>query len=114
MVIGHQVYLGEFQRHNGNVDSNGMPTYTTNDDWDPVVTNWPCEKISAGGDETQRGRQTTSYDNDVFRGDAAALRYIVDTQCRLVVDGTVYGIRHIHGLSQLSIFAEIEVTDEKR
>ena len=89
--IGARRHFATAYQHDGTADAHNMPTYSVADDWDPVVTGWPCELITAGGGEVVRGRQTTAQTTHVFFGEPSGGK-LIGPEMRLVVDGVTYAI----------------------
>ena len=112
-MIGKRLSLADFQKHNGKVDKMGQPTYTVDKDWETVVAEWPCERMESAGNEGTRGRQTVSSGAYTFEGDPKPLLADVDTTCRLICDGVVYGIQGIHGLEVMSLSATVLASVEQ-
>ena len=111
-MMGNRLSLATIQRHNQNINDVGIPTYNVEDDWVAVVVDWPCDVRTTSEDETTRGRQTTFAETVDFVGDPYSIRGVVDTNCRIVVDGTAYSIRKIHGTDVMSLEATITASRE--
>ena len=112
-MFGERVTLANIERHNGQLNSAGMPTLDNPDDWAVIVSNWPCERKSTSGSETQRGRQTTARTVYQFQGDPYPLvSQRVDENCRLKSDGQTYQITEVLGLNAGSLQGIVEAARE--
>jgi len=94
--VGKRRDSAVFEKHNGNVDDYGMPTYTIDVDWDRVVS-WPCEFLSAKGGEFLRGRQVSAEASHVLYGDFSAVRDVTQDM-RIKVRGLTLGIIDVSDL----------------
>jgi SPP1 family predicted phage head-tail adaptor len=98
------------QKHNGNADKYGQPTYKVEADWETVIR-WPCQFQSTSGGEFLRGRQVTAQSTHVLWGDYAAVRNVT-TDMRVKIRGQVLGIINVDDLfgdqKEMSIDAKRE------
>lgn len=56
-------------RHDGTVDSDRVPDYTTPGTWDTYIEGWPCEILTVSNGETLRGQQVTAETTHLFVGE---------------------------------------------
>lgn len=85
---GKRNYMAYVERHTGEEDPHGMPTYSADNEWCQVIR-WPCEVIGATGGEVIRGRQTSAYTSHVLYGDYKAAKKIKQSdRIKITIDGT--------------------------
>jgi len=89
--VGKRRHRATVEKHNGNRDEHGQPTYRTAGDWDTVVASWPCEILTTGGAEVNTGRTAAQYTTHVFHGSHSGGSSI-DPDMRLNVDGVYYSV----------------------
>ncbi len=89
--VGYRIHSATFQRHNGNVDGNGTPTYNLPNDWAATAGPWPCELVTATGGEVLRGKQVSARTTHVAFGERFGSQ-TVTTMDRAVIGGESYGI----------------------
>ncbi len=84
-----------FERHNGNVDAMGNPTYSVADDWNLLPQIWPCELLTASAGEVLRGRQVTAETSNVLIGEFFGAQGIEATDRVILSDGQRMAINGI-------------------
>ncbi len=89
--IGSRRHRAKFEQHDGGVDEHGNPTYTSDNDWDAVVTSWPCELKAVTEGEQLRGKQVSADTTHVLFGEYGGARD-VETDMRAVVTSTTTGL----------------------
>jgi hypothetical protein len=88
-----RIYQARIERHNGNQDDLGSPTYTNALDWDAIITGWPCELLTTAGGESIRGRTVTANTTHVFTGDFWSTEAAdIGPDCRVMIRGKTYSI----------------------
>ncbi len=107
--VGQRRDNAVFEKHNGNTDDYGTPTYTIDSDWDRVLS-WPCQFAGAKGGEFLRGRQISAESTHILYGDYSAVRD-VSPDMRIKVRGLTLGI-----LDVTDLFGDMRemVVDAKR
>lgn len=89
--IGRRRHRADILRHDGTIDADGVPDYTTPGTWDTFITAWPCEILTSSNGEPLRGRQVTSETTHVFYGQFAGGNTIT-TDMRVQVEGVTYEV----------------------
>ena len=89
--IGHRNYLATIESPPVALDEYGQRSYTSGS-WTTVITDWWCELVDLGGGEILDGVQTKTSTQKVAIGDAPAVQGLINSECRLTIDGVVYGI----------------------
>lgn len=90
---GARVWPATFERHNGNVDGTGMPTYFNPADWSVLYGGEYVlgEFIDVSAGETVRGRQVTSSTTNVFICEFFDVQDVVVTD-RMILNGVTYSL----------------------
>lgn len=109
--IGARRWIGNFYRHDGTVDEYGTPTYDNDNDWDLVITGWPCELVTTVGGEVLRGRMVNEKTTHVAFGEFFGAQSPT-TQDRLVINDVKYGIVSFIDADGLQTEARIELRGE--
>ena len=89
--IGMRRYTATFEKHNGNQDSSGNPTYNVSSDWTPTIAGWYVELEGTSGTETRRGGQVAAETTHVIYGEYYGGVWITPRQ-RCYVDGRQFGV----------------------
>lgn len=89
--VGNRRHVARIEQHDGTLNGDGHPTYTTPGDWDTYVSSWPCEMLITGGGEVIRGRQVSDQTTAVFFGEYYGVQG-TDPKMRISVGGVTYGI----------------------
>ena len=63
------IHVATFERHNGNQDAAGQPTYSVERDWITEVPRWPCSLRAVRGGEVIRGGQVAATTTHVLFGE---------------------------------------------
>ena len=92
--VGYRRHSASFFEHNGTTDDLNQRTYDNDNDWLPVVVNWPVELVGVSGGEVLRGRQVSAESTHVLFGEAFGGAGIEPTN-RCVIAGTTYGITSV-------------------
>lgn len=106
--VGIRTYTAEFRRHNGNRDSYGQPTYSTESDYTSLISDWPCEFMSVVGGEVVRGKMITEKSTHVLFGNFAAVEGVNEKDL-VVVDGNRYGINSVFDPDGLRMEMRVEI-----
>ena len=91
LKIGDRNHVATIQRHNGTKDDHGQPTYTTDEDWDTVVSAWFCELLGVKGGEMLRGRQVNAFASYVLYGNWNEVAEVLQSD-RILINGQTLGI----------------------
>ena len=90
--IGQRRYRATLERHDATETSDhGNPTYSEIQDWDIVLTGWPCEITTTGGEENTNGGTISGITTHVLYG-AFAGGNLIEPKMRLEVDGVYYSV----------------------
>lgn len=95
------------QQHNGTLDNAGNATLNTEADWETIVSNWPCEAMTASGGEKIRGRQTNAETTHVFIGEYYGAS-ATTPDMRAVFNGSIYQINAVYDPDQMNRELRIE------
>jgi hypothetical protein len=91
-VYRRRIHQATFERHNGNQDATGAPTYNLPTDWRIVMSGWPCEVLTTTGGERMRGRQVSASTTHILVGDFFSAADKIDPECRAWINGRLYNI----------------------
>ena len=91
-----------FQTAESTVDTSGQPIVT----WVNFLTNEPASFKPMGGTESMRGKQLDAGTKGVFN---INFRTGLNTQMRIIHNGTSYGISNIDEINGISRYLEIMV-----
>ena len=96
--IGHRNHKALIESPPTALDEYGQRSYTTGS-WTTVIDGWWCELVDLGGGEILDGVQTKESTQKVAIGDSPAVSGSINTQCRVTIDGTVYGVTAVRDIS---------------
>ena len=96
--VGHRNFSAHIESPPTAVDDYGQRNYTTGS-WTTVISGWWCELVDLGGGEILDGTETKSGTTKVAIGDSPAVKGLVTTDCRVTIDGEVYGITAVRDVA---------------
>lgn len=105
---GNRRYRATFKRHDGTLDGHGQPTYSTEADWDIVVSGYPCSWSTARGSEMMRRGQVQPETTHVIQGEYFGVKDIVPSD-KCLIDGIEYGIEAVYDEENLRREMTIEL-----
>ena len=77
--------------HNGNQDDHGGYTFADPEDYQTIVTGYPVELITTGGDERVRGRQLIAETTHVMYGEYHGGKSIT-SEMKVKIEGVTYEV----------------------
>ena len=91
---GKRIHRADFTRFDGTVDSTGQEMRHVPENWDTIVSGWPCEFVTTVGGEILRGRMVTEKSTHVLFGFFSTVESVESTDT-CVINGQEYGINFI-------------------
>lgn len=96
--VGHRNYKALIESPPTSLDAYGQRSYEAGT-WTTVVSDWWCELVDLGGGEILDGAQTKESTQKVAIGDLPAVRGLITTECRVTIDGKVYGVTAVRDVA---------------
>ena len=107
--IGHRNYIARIESPPTTQDDYGHVTYKSGP-WTTIVDKWYCELIDASGSEIIEGFAVKELTEKVAIGDSSQLKSLnINTKCRLVIRGKVYGVTAVRDVSGDGFTTRIEL-----
>lgn len=110
--VGYRNYSALIESPPISTDEYGQVSYTSGT-WTTVLADWWCELVDAGGGDIVDGLQTKASTQAVLVGDAPSTGGQITTDCRVTINGIVYGIVAVRDISGSNRVLRIEVRDTK-